>query len=74
MPHHSGELRRGNAKLCLFHRHCERSEAIQNLARGASLDCFVASLLAMTKYHTIRGASTAISSPTSISPPAITSA
>ncbi|WP_457797178.1 hypothetical protein [Methylocystis sp. S23] len=27
-------------------RHCERSEAIQGLA--AALDCFVASLLAMT--------------------------
>src|SRR4051812_16339491 len=29
-------------------RHCERSEAIQNWFRGDSLDCFVASLLAMT--------------------------
>jgi len=31
-----------------FTRHCERSEAIQNGA-GARLDCFVASLLAMTE-------------------------
>jgi len=29
-----------------YHRHCERSEAIHN--RSESVDCFVASLLAMT--------------------------
>ena len=29
-----------------YKRHCERSEAIQS--RASSLDCFVASLLAMT--------------------------
>src|SRR5581483_7905066 len=28
--------------------HCERSEAIQKCIRGGSLDCFVATLLAMT--------------------------
>src|SRR5262249_40919578 len=31
-----------------FGRHCERSEAIQKCFRGDTLDCFVASLLAMT--------------------------
>src|SRR6185312_6301696 len=31
-------------------RHCERSEAIQNL-RAEGLDCFVASLLAMTPCY-----------------------
>jgi hypothetical protein len=31
-----------------YHRHCERSKAIQLAARGTFLDCFVASLLAMT--------------------------
>jgi hypothetical protein len=31
-----------------MNRHCERSEAIQESDRGKSLDCFVASLLAMT--------------------------
>ena len=34
-------------------RHCERSEAIQSRARGV-LDCFVASLLAMTKRRPTR--------------------
>jgi hypothetical protein len=29
-------------------RHCERSEAIQNASAETILDCFVASLLAMT--------------------------
>jgi hypothetical protein len=29
-------------------RHCERSEAIQKCCREDNLDCFVASLLAMT--------------------------
>jgi hypothetical protein len=34
--------------MVAFHlRHCERSEAIQRLKRR-NLDCFVASLLAMT--------------------------
>src|SRR6266403_624732 len=33
--------------LDLYHRHCERSEAI-HLFIEAKLDCFVASLLAMT--------------------------
>jgi tRNA-binding protein len=32
-------------------RHCERSEAIQSLFRVKILDCFVASLLAMTKEN-----------------------
>jgi hypothetical protein len=31
------------------HRHCERSEAIQS--QGTTLDCFVASLLAMTETN-----------------------
>jgi len=35
-------------------RHCERSEAIQH--GGAELDCFVASLLAMTGLSVIREA------------------
>jgi len=30
------------------HRHCERSEAIQTVSADTFLDCFVASLLAMT--------------------------
>ena len=34
-----------------FLRHCERSEAIQKWIRGDSLDCFVASLLAMTMHQ-----------------------
>ena len=34
-----------------FLRHCERSEAIQKCIRGDSLDCFVASLLAMTMHQ-----------------------
>jgi hypothetical protein len=34
--------------LAKLHRHCERSEAIQKLLAEA-LDCFVASLLAVTK-------------------------
>src|SRR5215468_4428984 len=35
-------------------RHCERSEAIQTWLRGDSLDCFVASLLAMTLRRLFR--------------------
>jgi hypothetical protein len=36
-------------------RHCERSEAIQSMVQGvfAVLDCFVASLLAMTVSSTL---------------------
>jgi hypothetical protein len=33
-------------------RHCERSEAIQEPCRKENLDCFVASLLAMTERLT----------------------
>src|SRR5690349_1610302 len=42
----------GHAALCPSYgslRHCERSEAIQGQEKG--LDCFVASLLAMTSSH-----------------------
>jgi hypothetical protein len=35
-----------------LHRHCERSEAIQKSRHSRSLDCFVASLLAMTAFRT----------------------
>ena len=38
----------GDLRNSLTPRHCERSEAIQ--LRTTKLDCFVASLLAMTKY------------------------
>src|ERR1700759_3770356 len=34
---------------CNIGRHCERSEAIQKASADTVLDCFVASLLAMTK-------------------------
>src|SRR5690349_4086312 len=45
----SGGSRRENAEVRLMDtRHCERSEAIQKSFRGNRLDCFVASLLAMT--------------------------
>jgi hypothetical protein len=41
--------RRGVAKACLEQRHCERSEAIHlHLPLRGEMDCFVASLLAMT--------------------------
>jgi hypothetical protein len=36
----------------LYFRHCERSEAIQ--CSGEELDCFVASLLAMTGWRSER--------------------
>ncbi|PSO33761.1 hypothetical protein C7G41_02015 [Bradyrhizobium sp. MOS002] len=48
--------------------------------RGCTLDCFVASRLAMTEYvepaprHTSFGSSNATASPTPMSPSAITSA
>ena len=48
MTHHSGISCRENAELYPSRRHCERSGAIQNSLRGNILDCFVASLLAMT--------------------------
>ena len=32
-------------------RHCERSEAIHRATRKVSVDCFVASLLAMTEME-----------------------
>jgi len=35
-----------------FLRHCERSEAIQENIRAKILDCFVATLLAMTVLET----------------------
>ncbi|MDR0564041.1 MAG: hypothetical protein LBG78_03765 [Azoarcus sp.] len=35
-------------------RHCERSEAIHAVAIPAILDCFVASLLAMTEWIWVR--------------------
>jgi len=39
-----------NEQLHRVNRHCERSEAIQLVTqRKKKLDCFVASLLAMTK-------------------------
>src|SRR5262249_32894837 len=37
-------------ETCVSSRQCEQSEAIQLLARGGKLDCFVASLLAMTAF------------------------
>jgi hypothetical protein len=42
-----------NAELLagLVFRHCERSEAIHRSAMKKSVDCFVASLLAMTLLH-----------------------
>src|SRR3954471_11108279 len=43
--------RRKLGSSLLPHRHCERSEAIQRSSGGDSLDCFVASLLAMTKQN-----------------------
>ena len=56
--HSSGILCRGNVESSLTHRHCERSdvsaealakaEAIHLSACG-DMDCFVASLLAMTE-------------------------
>jgi hypothetical protein len=38
-------------------RRCERSEAIQKCACGGSLDCFVASPLAMTEVAVVPSAS-----------------
>src|SRR3954470_19500785 len=46
-------------------RHCERSEAIQNCICGDILDCFVASLLAMTED----GAEVTASAPCGRPPP-----
>ncbi|MEH2538209.1 hypothetical protein V1278_001181 [Bradyrhizobium sp. AZCC 1577] len=46
----------------MFRRHCERSEAI-HLATCRDMDCFVASLLAMTwREHYVQTASTLLPS------------
>ena len=52
MPHnHKGTKDTKDHKVLLFCRHCERSEAIQNLTIITILDCRVALLLAMTKME-----------------------
>jgi len=44
----SGAMRRGIIQLCLDHHPVIASEAKQSIARQGKMDCFVASLLAMT--------------------------